>query len=296
MKLLKDKDIIPLVDRKDPIAKDLPKPTDWYDKDSPIQPSSLDLHIGRIYLPGTKKDDSGGVENPKDQHVLQQGQTAVVVTLEELMLPNNIAGIGFPPARVSIQGILMTNPGHVDPGYEGPMHFTIINMGKENYVLRKGDDIVTMLLFDLSDAAEKDWLERRDGKRASSLSQETLNKLCSDFMDVSSRAEEKAKEQVKKAELRVKLFGVIATIIVVVIGVFSNWIVPTWKKPLNKVQTDIAVLEERLDISNIKDRIKEIEQRQDKFEKQFQNESNAHGVRSENSQTDNAIGSFGSKE
>lgn len=294
MKLMRDKDIISLIERKKGVITALPKPRDWDDKDSPIQPSSLDLHIGKIYLPGTKKDDIGGVERPKDEHVLLTGETAVLVTLEEIMLPSNIAAIGFPPARVSFSGLLMTNPGHLDPGYQGPMHFTVINMGREHYVLRKGDEIVTVLLFELTDTVNKDWLERRDGKRASPLKQESLDRLCSDFMDVKERAEEISNKVVRGAELRAKRLGVIATIIVALIALLGNWIVPAWKSPLNKVQQDIAVLEERLDFTNIKDRLKEIEQWQDKFEKQFQD--NSQEAKPEDSQTDKSPTSFGGKE
>jgi len=281
MKLLRDTDIISLVEGEKGIIEALPKPRDWNDKNSPIQPSSVDLHIGKIYLPGTKRDDTGGVEKPKDQHVLRTGHTAVVVTLEKLILPNNIAGIGFPPARVSSQGLLMTNPGHVDPGYEGPMHFTVINMGREHYVLTKGNEIVTMMLFELTDTVSKGWLERRDGKKASPLNQKILDGLCSDFMNVKRRAERISNKAVKRAMFLVKLVGAMAPIIIGVAVVLGNWIVPAWKTPLSNVQTRVTVLEERIDITNVKDRIKEIEQRQDKFEKEFQDISSAQGARPE---------------
>lgn len=300
MSLLIDKDIISLVDQKDPIIKDLQKPRDWYHKDSPVQPTSVDLHIGNIYLPGTKKDDPGGVEKPLDQHILPPGHTAVVVTLEELIIPNNIAGIGFPPARVSFKGILMTNPGHVDAGYNGPMHFTIINMGRENYVLEKGKEIVTMLFFNLSEPVKKDWLERRDGKSVSPLKQESLNRLCSDFMDVDRRAKEISNKAVNRADIKIKrasvLVPIVAALVTVVLGGIFNWVVPAWREPLNKVQTDIAVLDEKLNISDIKDRIKEIEQRQNKFEEKFQNDSNSQATRTEKNQTDKSIASPGGKE
>jgi len=153
VRLLKDDELVGYVSGTKPLITGVPQPANWYGDDSPIQPSSIDLHIGDIFLPGVKKDDPGGVFRPKTEHILGPGRTAVVLTQEEFQLPGDIAGIGFPPSHVSFQGILMTNPGHVDPGYAGPMRFTVINMGSQDYILRRGDEIVTMLLIELSGSA-----------------------------------------------------------------------------------------------------------------------------------------------
>src|SRR5580658_9219122 len=139
MKLLNDEMLCSYVNRPDPLlVKDLPEREDWFDKDSPVQPSSIDLHIGSILLPGTKLGMDGSEERPLSTRSLGPGETAIITTLETLNLPSNVAAIGFPPSSVSKQGLLMTNPGHVDPGYVGPMHFTVINMGREEFSLRKG--------------------------------------------------------------------------------------------------------------------------------------------------------------
>lgn len=64
-------------------------------------------------------------------------------------MPAKLAGIGFPPTSVSAKGVLMTNPGHVDPGFIGHLQFTLINMGKDRFTLAQADRIVTLLLFEL---------------------------------------------------------------------------------------------------------------------------------------------------
>jgi deoxycytidine triphosphate deaminase len=128
----------------------------WFDAESPIQACSVDLHIGKIFIPGKSGKDEGSQDSPLDLHTLESGQTAVVSTLEDLCLPHDISAIGFPPNRISVQGILMTNPGHIDPGYSGPMRFTIINMGKTHFVLRREDPIVTLLFMKLSQPVQKD--------------------------------------------------------------------------------------------------------------------------------------------
>src|SRR5690348_3710155 len=124
MSLLRDDEIIAAINVQPPAVpyiEGILLPADPYSKESPVQASSVDLHIGNIYLPGVRETEPGGAKNPKHDYCLKTGETAVVTTLETLHLPPNVAGFGFPPSRVSFKGLLMTNPGHVDPGYEGVM-------------------------------------------------------------------------------------------------------------------------------------------------------------------------------
>ena len=199
MSLLRDEDLITKITAvapNVPYVEGIELPTDPYSKDSSVQGASVDLHIGDIYVPGAKEGDAGGAQNPKSDHVLKTGETAVVTTKETLHLPNNVAGFGFPPSRVSFRGLLMTNPGHVDPGYEGVMRFTVINMAREAYSLRSGDRIVTLLLFELEKAVRSDWRKRNPGGEAkgpSPISQATINRLSKDFVDVERRAKKIAK-------------------------------------------------------------------------------------------------------
>jgi len=172
-----------------PLIEGVELPANPYSKDSPVQSSSIDLRIGNIYLPGVKEKDLGGAQNPKSDHVLKTGETAVVTTKETLHLPGNIAALGYPPSRVSFKGLLMTNPGHVDPGYEGVMRFTVINMAKDPYSLERGREIVTLLLFSMDRSAQSDWHQRNPG--GSSLpSQASISRLSRDFVDVEKRAKD----------------------------------------------------------------------------------------------------------
>jgi deoxycytidine triphosphate deaminase len=200
MSLLRDEEIVAAVTAKSTAAKyieGLVLPADPYSKDSPVQASSVDLHIGSIYLPGTKKNGEGSAENPKAEHSLLTGETAVVTTQETLHLPPNIAGFGFPPSRVSFRGLLMTNPGHVDPGYDGVMRFTVINMAREAYHLSSGDRIVTLLLFEMKQAAHSGWRQRNPAGSAppSPINQANINRLSHDFVDVERRAKKIARDQ-----------------------------------------------------------------------------------------------------
>jgi deoxycytidine triphosphate deaminase len=221
MSLLRDQDLVASMEVKPPAvpyAAGVEMPADPYASDSPVQGSSIDLRIGHIYLPGKKKKDLGGVENPKSTHSLKTGHTAVVTTKEKLQLPDNIAGIGFPPSSVSFKGLLMTNPGHVDPGYEGVMRFTVINMGKDPYSLNRGERIVRLLLFKLDAPAHAGWRARHpEGSRDPN--EEEISRLSEDFVDVESRAKEIAKQEGRKWSVGIT---VAASLIVGILQLFSS--------------------------------------------------------------------------
>lgn len=169
------------------IIKGLDRSGDLYAANSRIQPASVDLTIGDIFLPEMYEDQKGSIQNPFHYYDLRSGHTAIVQTKEELDLPSDLAAIGFPPSRVSSRGLLMTNPGHVDPGYKGRMKFTVINMGRESYPLKTGDMIVTLLFFRLDPPAKKSFSERNPNIPGN-VGQEELSKLGRDFLDVERRA------------------------------------------------------------------------------------------------------------
>lgn len=191
-------------------------PTNWKDKDSLVQPCSLDLHIGEIFQPGIKPGKPGSAGNPKSELVLRTGQTAIIATKESIHLPANYAGFGFPPSDVSSRALLMTNPGHVDPGYKGTLQFTVINMGRGDYVLRSKDRIVTMLIFKLNAAVATDYGARNSSPTptnlpAPTISQAKIDLLSPDFVDVRKRATDIARQTLGYATI-------VGTVLAVILG------------------------------------------------------------------------------
>jgi len=182
--LLSDEELVNL----DPnIIEGLDREGDLYSAKSKIQPSSVDLTIGDIFLPEMGEGEKGSIEYPCHSYSLRSGHTAIVQTKEKLDLPDNLMAIGFPPSRVSSKGLLMTNPGHVDPGYKGPLKFTVINMGREFYLLQTGEMIVTLLFFRLEQPVKKSYSKRYPNIRGN-VGGEELSKLGRDFLDVERRA------------------------------------------------------------------------------------------------------------
>jgi deoxycytidine triphosphate deaminase len=187
--IVTDGDLQQLIEQKDtPLLTGFDPPKDWNGKDSLVQPCSIDLHIGAVYQPGIEPGKAGSAEKPKSQLVLRTGQTAIVTTQESIHLPSDYAAFGFPPSHISSRALLMTNPGHVDPGYKGTLQFTVINMGREDYVLRSKDLIVTLLIFKLVNKVNADYAVRNPTPAAATITQANIDLLSPDFVDVKKRA------------------------------------------------------------------------------------------------------------
>jgi deoxycytidine triphosphate deaminase len=205
MGFLSDKEIVGAISAHPPLV-DQVDAKKYTSKDDAIQACSLDLTVGDIFDPGADADKPGGTNKPLKKLSLTQGATAVIRTRETLAMPNDVGGIAFPPSNVSIDGLLMTNPGHIDPGYDGKLHLTVINMGSKPYALRRGDRIVRVLLFRLNQAPTKSYRQRRPGPQQSAISEELLSHLSSDFIDVTKRADESAKRQIAGAQIRIAIW------------------------------------------------------------------------------------------
>jgi len=246
MNLLIDKELVELVKNKK-ITEVTEPPQDWYSKISPVQPTSIDLHIGKIFVPEVERDRRGGIINPKtDYHTLNSGETAFIETAEKLNVPSDIAGFGFPPASTAVKGLLMTNPGHIDPGFIGNLTFTLINMGREPFTIRRGDILFTTLWIKLSCNVEKDY-KTRTGALATGVNEGNIDVLSKDFLDVNNRAKKIAKSYIAWA-----------TIIAASISVFAAGIQYALSNSnanntrLEELTKSIAVLEVKLEERNSK--------------------------------------------
>jgi len=221
MMILRDTDLVDRIDRNrrpegsSPLVSSLKKGKGWFKKSSPIQPTSIDLHIGRIFVPETEPHLTGGEKFPHEEYVLEPGKTALVETYETLNLPSDISGIGFPPSRVSVTGILMTNPGHVDPGFEGKLSFTIINMGKKPFLLKRRRMIFSVAFFKLEGAVHQDFKARRENdtdrvrKNKGNVRQRNIDALTRDFMNVENRIKKASDLEFKRAMFWVTIFGLV---------------------------------------------------------------------------------------
>src|SRR5581483_8187980 len=112
---------------------------------SSIQPASYDLRVGTIFREG--QIINGAHPDHAKQFSIQPGELVSIFTLEELRLPADTAGVAFAMNSLSSQGLLVLNPGHVDPGYEGPLTVKALNLRKTPISIYLGLPIFTLVLF-----------------------------------------------------------------------------------------------------------------------------------------------------
>ena len=163
--------------------------------DESIRGCAINLRIGDIFMPGAEPEKLGSANRPRESYPLAEGHTALIRTAESFLLDDEHAAIVFPASAVSMQGLLMTNPGLVDPGYCGPLHVTVINMGREVYSLKRGDRLLRGIVFKLENSVAAPYAT----PNKSPVTEELLQKLSPDFLSVSSRAASAAKREIDAA-------------------------------------------------------------------------------------------------
>ena len=192
---------------------------------------AVEIHIGDIFRPGSEQQSPGSATCPRERYSLAEGETAVIRTLEAFKLGTKHTALVLPVGSVSLQGLLMTNPGQVDPGYHGQVHVTVINMGRQPYMLKRGDRLLRALLFELDKDVLSPYkqptptpesattkgrvvrllrslLNRLDagsiprGGTSGPINQELLETLAPDFLSVSARGNASAKREIDRALLR----------------------------------------------------------------------------------------------
>lgn len=223
--------------------------------DSKIQPASLDLTIGRILLPIEGDSDEQPHEEPSLS--LEQGETAVVETHEYLSMPRTVAAIGFPPASISRVGLLMTNPGHIDPGFAGRLKFTVINLGKKPIELASGKPICTLLFFSISAPDYSyDQLDKIE-KPATPSDRALLSRLSKDFLNFNDRIKESVSSELKTAQFSTPI---ISGIVAIFLTIAANMIA-IYLSGVNDLRVKIEGLEKAIAIQDIRTRIEKLEKK-----------------------------------
>lgn len=117
-----------------------------------VQTCSYDMRIGTIFEGENiiRNSQTGG-----KQVVISPGEIISLFTLEDIFLPPDIAATAFAMNSWSSQGILVLNPGHVDPGYEGPLTVRVINLRATPKAIPLGIPIFTVIFERLPAEVEK---------------------------------------------------------------------------------------------------------------------------------------------
>jgi dCTP deaminase len=245
---------------------------DWTRSDSPIQPSSVDLHVGTIYCPGESTPEAPDRLIARKTLKLSTGQTAVITTQECLTFPLEWSAYGFPPSHLSAKGLLMTNPGHVDPGFSGKLRFTVINMSAEPFHLTEGDAIVTLLIHKLETPAEHGFNDRRTADKKGALGDPTWNEvsvLAKDFVNVETRSKAIATDAIKANEAKTNRWTAGIAAVAAVLGIAATAIVNHFSG-VQALQNDVNDVKSKIEIVEVKNQIKTLSDRVTSLEKAAQ--------------------------
>jgi deoxycytidine triphosphate deaminase len=194
MSLLNDSELLRLLSSQSPIVRDFPNAVahelkkDPFGPKSPVQPSSIDLHVGEIFLPGT-----GPIPVvPHKEHNVPPGNSVIVVSHEVLDIPADIGAVAFPLAGRGQRGLSMMNAGHIDPGYEGKLWFSFINLGRDSFLLSQGDHVATILFWKLSAYSGRPWKGRRGTEVYMTAPAAAIESIAGDALMLETRARETA--------------------------------------------------------------------------------------------------------
>lgn len=118
-----------------------------------IRACSVDLTVGTLFWDSEiiPFDEDHGPRQIK----VPPGGMIGMFTAEHLDLPEDICGTAFAINKQSSGGLLVLNPGHVDPGFKGPLTVKAMNIRQVPLVIQQGDLIFTVVFSKLSERTTK---------------------------------------------------------------------------------------------------------------------------------------------
>jgi len=186
-----------------------------------IESCSYDLRIGTIF-----RDNK--IERTDETISIDAGEIINIYTTEEFDLPANVMAVVYPINEQSSKGLLVLNPGLIDPGYQGPVTIKAINLNRLTLPIRKNMKIFTAIFYVLPVATSSPYSKSttpRDRKE-----QEFLGKLIeqktsniSQIISLESGSPFPTKEEVKSM-IRTDWIAwiiLVATLVAAITGVAS---------------------------------------------------------------------------
>jgi dCTP deaminase len=109
---------------------------------------------------GTKQTHKGG-----DQIRIPPGQSALLITDEELIIPRNVLAFISIRASKKISGLVNISGFHVDPGFRGRLKFSVYNAGSESIILEVGERMFPIWFYQLDEDNEDEYRGNHQGQK-----------------------------------------------------------------------------------------------------------------------------------
>lgn len=226
--------------------------------------ASLDLTISYIYLPTeeeVRSDDREALEKHRvTEYELEPGEVVLVEVKERFAMPTDKAGVVFPPNSLSKRGLIMTNPGHIDPGFKGLISLCLVNMGKKAVPLNAGSVICRLLVFKLTTDSPGYHTTGNGIERMQ------YNSIGQDFATINDKALNAVKKYFSRilpiyAVVLTGLLGIIAVTIPILSSISERYFVEnniqksvsekieeTIQPDLDKLRKEIKAIKENIDV------------------------------------------------
>ena len=151
MSVLNRRQIEERLDRQELLRNPRRKADGRYD----IEKDSYDLATGTAIWKNPANGSLGGdvetrhsvpqpTTKPQPTVTVQPGQMIFVITLEDIVMPQDVCGTVYSRNSLALSGILALNAGHVDSVYHGPIVIRLINLRATSWTLTLGDPIFTI--------------------------------------------------------------------------------------------------------------------------------------------------------
>ncbi len=195
--------------------------------DDSFQPCSYDMRIGTIFRDGQVINQHHARNN--EQISLKPGEVITMTTLETLKLPENIAGTAYAINAQSSEGLLVLNPGHVDPGYEGYLTVMAVNMRRVPYVVSLKDKIFTIVFQRLENAAVPAYKssQRPRSDKERDLNKKVVEKAVSSLADLIAINAPFTKPEDVNRQIRVH-WATVTTMIAAFLTLFASLVAATF--------------------------------------------------------------------
>jgi dCTP deaminase len=190
--------------------------SDWpqlVDKAVKDQGASIELRLGDEYYI-TDMDLPRYLSETEDTLVIPGGQFALLTTREKVELPTDGLALISLKSKTKLKGLVNVSGFHVDPGFEGRIHYGVFNAGPTDIVLRRNQPLFLMFVIRMHAHTEHPY----HGTERDKLDTELVSTLKGRpvTLDSLDRELEKLKVQVQI------LIGLSATLVVAVIGLIAK--------------------------------------------------------------------------
>ncbi|MBP5564861.1 MAG: dCTP deaminase [Lachnospiraceae bacterium] len=127
--------------------------------DDQIQPASIDLRLGNMFLIPKKADRANLSYHPEynrtfnDKFVLWPGKFVLATTMEKISLPLDVSAKVEGRSSIGRLGLIIHTAGWIDPGFSGQITLELLNVGNSSIMLESGRRICQLIFEELKTPA-----------------------------------------------------------------------------------------------------------------------------------------------